>query len=177
MQKPKESEVLAVYRPSVLNQAKALVWFLPPILFLLIVFRLVENFAVEIKVFIGIVFLLAVCFSLLYDFLVLTRNKLIIREDGVEWWYGRKHDFAAWDDLAQWDRKHYFGGRQRNYCGIYSDDSRFIPIDHYLFIPVFAFPTVSKEQKLRRLRKTEAGELIEYYAPHLFKDLEKQKHS
>ena len=179
MQKPKESEVLAVYRPSLLNQAMAFVTLVPVILLLVAIINRVIQFpnVEHAEDFWGLLMLIALLGLLTRtNFPTLIRNRLIVRFDGLEWWYGWQHDFALWDELKEFNRRDDLW-RKRTAWGIYTIDDNFIPVDHFVLLPISTFPYVHDGQKLQYFRETEAGELIEHYAPHLFKDLEKQKHS
>ena len=170
--------MLAVYRPSVIHQLMSLVFLIPVgiVGWLFIMTGEIKIETDDFSAFMCVIVVLVTGFSaeIMHEFLVITRNKLIIREDGLEWWYARQHGFVAWDKLQKWDRKR-FRWQNRTYFGFYAYDNQFIPVDHYLYLPVFVLPTVIKAHKLQRLRDTEAGSLIFYYAPHLFKNLPDKK--
>ena len=179
MQKPKESEVLAVYRPPLMEQLYALVWFLPGaiiILGLLVSGIKSESVSVSSFLFRGIFLIIFFGIPAWHSFWILTRNKLVIRTDGLEWWYDTEHNFVTWQAIGEWSRRSYIWAGASQY-GIYAKDDKFIPIDHFIKLPTSVFLVSDDLWKFRRFRDTSAGELFFRYAPHLFKDLEKQKHS
>ncbi|MGB1285795.1 MAG: hypothetical protein ACPG7F_04610 [Aggregatilineales bacterium] len=174
-EKLKNSEVLAVYRPSAANQLFAFGG-----LVVILLFMIPENIqefnntvfldpgAIFGMILIGLLYL-----GLVWLFLhVITQDKLILYETGFECWYTGTHYTYSWDDMQEFTLNHSDNNTD---WGILMNDNEFIPIDHFVGLPVFHANKKTHQRKLRRFAKTRAGKLFHTYAPHLFNELKQKK--
>ena len=164
---------LAVHRPLFLQQLLALVWFVPGTVIVLGMF--VTGIGLKPGYLIsyicgGLISLAFFGIPAWHSFWVLTRNKLVIRTNGLEWWYSGEHNAVTWNELEVWDRKSYIWAGASHF-GIYSEDGKFIPIDHYLAMPEKKIWNGRYLPALKQFYQTEAGSQINRHAPFLLSNL------
>ncbi|MGB1286934.1 MAG: hypothetical protein ACPG7F_10405, partial [Aggregatilineales bacterium] len=104
-------------------------------------------------------------------FMTIARDKLIVTEDGIIWWYFGFRKEATWDDLSHFTTR-WWGKKMRRW-GIELSNGNFLHLDLYLMKAMLL--SEERYREIANFQQSDIGQHFYQYAPHLFDDTKSKK--